>query len=59
MPWLWGINGAMSVLASVLSVAIALTWTISAAFWTGCVCYLVAAVAFGRAAAGPSVGRVA
>jgi hypothetical protein len=41
-PWLWGLNGAASVLASVLSVCIALTWSISAAFWAGWVCYVVA-----------------
>jgi hypothetical protein len=45
-PWLWGLNGAASVLASVLSICIALTWSISAAFWTGWACYLVAFVAF-------------
>jgi len=50
-PWLWGLNGAASVLASVLSICIALTWTISAAFWTGCAAYLLALVAFRRAAA--------
>jgi hypothetical protein len=44
-PWLWGINGAMSVCASVIAVGIALTWSISAAFWIGCVCYAVALVA--------------
>jgi hypothetical protein len=41
-PWFWGLNGAASVLASVLSVCIALTWSISAAFWTGWACYAVA-----------------
>jgi hypothetical protein len=49
-PWLWGLNGAASVLASVLSVCIALTWSISAAFWTGWLCYLGAAVSFALAA---------
>jgi hypothetical protein len=48
-PWLWGVNGATSVCASVVAVAIALTWSISAAFWTGAVCYGVALVAFIRA----------
>ncbi len=43
-PWLWGLNGAASVLASVLSVCIALTWSISTAFWSGWVCYLIALV---------------
>jgi MFS family permease len=47
--WFWGLNGAASVLASVLSVCIALTWSISAAFWTGWLCYLVALIAFIRA----------
>ena len=45
-PWLWGLNGAASVLASVLSVCIALTWSISTAFWAGWLCYVVAFVAF-------------
>ncbi len=44
-PWLWGLNGAASVLASVLSVCIALTWSISTAFWTGWMCYLLALAA--------------
>jgi hypothetical protein len=50
-PWLWGLNGAASVFASVLSVCIALTFSISVAFWTGWVVYLVALLAFRRAAA--------
>jgi hypothetical protein len=41
-PWLWGINGAASVCASVLAVVIALGGGISAAFWTGTGCYLAA-----------------
>jgi hypothetical protein len=45
-PWLWGINGATSVCASVLAVAIALGFGISASFWTGVSCYIVAFVAF-------------
>ena len=46
-PWLWGVNGATSVCASVLAVAIALGTTISMAFWTGWLCYAVALGAFG------------
>jgi len=42
-PLFWGINGATSVCASVLAVAIALSWGISAAFWVGCICYCAAA----------------
>lgn len=50
MSWLWGLNGAASVVASVLSVCIALTWSISAAFWCGCAAYVVALLSFRRAA---------
>jgi len=46
-PWLWGINGAASVCASVLAVVIALAAGISAAFWVGAACYAVALVALG------------
>lgn len=44
-PWLWGINGMTSVLGSVLAVAIALAAGISASFWTGSACYVLAAAA--------------
>ena len=44
-PWLWGINGAASVCASVLAVAIALQCGISASFWVGTASYGVALVA--------------
>jgi predicted membrane-bound spermidine synthase len=50
-PWLWGVNGATSVLASVMTVAIAMTWTISTSFWTGFASYAVAAAAFWKASA--------
>lgn len=43
-PWLWGINGAASVCASVFAAAIALESGISASFWTGVSCYLAAFV---------------
>jgi hypothetical protein len=43
----WGINGATSVCASVLAVAISLGWGISMAFWAGCLAYAIAAVALG------------
>ena len=45
-PWLWGVNGAASVCASVLAVLIALGSGISTAFWTGVVCYAVALAAW-------------
>jgi predicted membrane-bound spermidine synthase len=40
---LWGANGATSVCASVLAVAIGLNFGISRAFWTGVAAYTVAA----------------
>jgi hypothetical protein len=49
-PWLWGINGATSVLAGVLGVAIALTWAISTAFWAGTFAYAIGLSAFALAA---------
>jgi len=45
-PWLWGINGAASVTASVLSVAIALAFSIPVAYWCGFACYAATAAAF-------------
>lgn len=58
-PWLWGVNGATSVLASVLSVCIALTWSISAAFWTGTLCYAVAALCLTRVVSATVTARSA
>jgi hypothetical protein len=46
-PWLWAINGAASVCASVLAVVIALGAGISAAFWAGAACYALALVSLG------------
>ncbi len=45
-PWLWGINGATSVCASVVSIAISLAAGISTSFWVGVGCYIVALLAF-------------
>jgi hypothetical protein len=45
IPWYWGINGAMSVFASVLAVAISLNWGISISFWTGLIFYAAAFIA--------------
>ena len=45
-PWLWGINGATSVCASVLAVAIALNAGISSSFWTGFFCYTIGVISF-------------
>ncbi len=43
----WGINGATSVSASVLAVAVSMGWGISMAFWAGCLAYLAATLAMG------------
>lgn len=51
-PWLWGINGAMSVCASVVAIAISLAFGISAAFWVGALCYVGASAAFAVATRG-------
>ena len=45
-PWLWGINGATSVLASVLAVALSITFSISTVFWLGAACYALAIATF-------------
>ncbi len=42
IPWLCGLNGAMSICASVLSMIISLGFGISATLWTGVACYAVA-----------------
>lgn len=39
MPWLWGINGAASVWASVFSLTVAITLGISFSYWIGFLCY--------------------
>ena len=44
-PWLWGINGATSVCASVLAIVIAIGAGISASFWVGVASYLAALLA--------------
>ena len=49
-PWLWGLNGAASVCASVLATAVSLFAGISASFWTGCACYVAACGALALAA---------
>jgi hypothetical protein len=45
-PWLWGVNGATSVCASVIAVAVSLFWGIATTYWIGVFCYLVGTLAF-------------
>jgi hypothetical protein len=49
-PWLWGVNGATSVCATVVATVVSLFAGISAAFWTGFACYATAWVALTVAA---------
>ncbi|HSA89999.1 MAG TPA: hypothetical protein VLF42_08900 [Burkholderiales bacterium] len=53
-PWLWGVNGATSVLASVLAVAISMAFGISMSFWAGVAAYVLALGAFAAAARRPA-----
>jgi len=43
--WMWGLNGAASVLASVGAVIIALGAGLAAAYWAGTACYVLAGAA--------------
>ncbi len=45
-PWLWGVNGAASVCASVLALAVSLTCGLSATFWTGFAFYCIALLSY-------------
>ncbi|MFN0152017.1 MAG: hypothetical protein ACKVU1_15055 [bacterium] len=49
IPWMWGINGAFSVLASVLATALAMSFGFGAPFAVGVAAYAVAAVLAFRA----------
>ncbi len=41
IPWMWGINGASSVLGAVMTVVIAISFGFNEALITGAVCYLI------------------
>ncbi|MBK9034501.1 MAG: hypothetical protein IPL61_25085 [Myxococcales bacterium] len=45
VPWGWGVNGATSVLGSVISTVVAIYGGFSAVFWLGGLCYAAAGVA--------------
>ena len=49
-PWLWGVNGATSVFASVLAIVIAMAAGISVSYACGVACYAAALAAFSFAA---------
>lgn len=43
-PWFWGINGATSVLASIMGVAISMEYGIAATYMVGVACYVFCAL---------------
>jgi hypothetical protein len=45
-PWLWGINGAASVCASVFAIVLSISFGIHSAYWTGVGSYVVSALAY-------------
>jgi uncharacterized membrane protein YciS (DUF1049 family) len=49
-PWLWGLNGALSVTASVLAMALSLAFSISGTYWVGVACYVGVLASFVAAA---------
>jgi hypothetical protein len=42
--WFWGVNGATSVFASVLGMAVSMEYGIAEAYWAGVVCYALCLV---------------
>jgi hypothetical protein len=46
--WYWGINGAFSVISSVLAVVVAIFWGVTMTLLVGLVAYVVALVAVGK-----------
>ena len=46
IPWIWAINGSMSVVSSVLATLLALSLGFSWVFWTGALCYMGAWIVF-------------
>jgi predicted membrane-bound spermidine synthase len=57
-PFYWGLNGIMSVIGSVTTVFVAVRSGFQAAMFTGCACYVLAALA-SRTALGKSTLRAA
>ena len=54
VPWVWGINGAMSVMASVAGMILAIEFGYTALFLVGAACYGLAAILVRRWAAVPT-----
>ena len=54
VPWAWGINGMFSVLAPLLSIAVSMTWGISALFLAAVPVYLVVGWVYPASAVSPA-----
>lgn len=46
LAWFWGINGAMSVIASVMAICISVSYGIGYSFWLGALFYIAAGILF-------------
>lgn len=57
IPWMWGINGAASVLGSVVAMAVATKFGLTQALLVGAACYLMASFAFMVAGEGRASSR--
>jgi len=53
-PWLWGINGAASVCASVIAIIVAMNAGVSVTFWAGAAFYVLALLSYRRSAPLPA-----
>jgi hypothetical protein len=53
-PFYWGLNGVMSVVGSVATVFVALSWGFQAAMLIGCACYVLSALVARRALTTPA-----
>ncbi len=55
VPWMWAINGAVSVFASVLATMLSISLGIAATYYIGGLCYVVAGLALLRISALPKM----
>jgi hypothetical protein len=53
-PFYWGLNGVMSVVGSVTTVFVALSWGFQAAMLIGCACYVLSALVARQALTAPA-----
>jgi hypothetical protein len=48
IPWMWGINGASSVLGSVIAITVAITYGFNQALLIAAGCYCIAFILYSR-----------